>query len=158
MVQQLAADKIRHKRVFPADDHHLPQLVNHWEYSDEIASYFGAKPDLVRWFFRNPFKYVTCVRAYAVALCVCVWCECSCSRANGGPRWWTIISAPWSAHIYRVEEPKARDEAIANINRTWLPDHYSFNFFNKAMLAFDLWLVLNVVAVFCLLYVYLFLM
>lgn len=128
MLTQLAADKIRHKRVFPADDHHLPQLVNHWEYSDEIASYFGAKPDLVRWFFRNPFK------------------------------WWTIISAPWSAHIYRVEEPKARDEAIANINRTWLPDHYSFNFFNKAMLAFDLWLVLNVVGVFCLLYVYLFLM
>ena len=66
--QQLAADKIPHKRVFPADDHHLPQLVNHWEYSDEIASYFGAKPDLVRWFFRNPFKYVTCVRPYAVAL------------------------------------------------------------------------------------------
>jgi hypothetical protein len=57
-IAQLAADKIRHKRVFPADDHHLPQLVNHWEYSDEIASYFGAKPDLVRWFFRNPFKYV----------------------------------------------------------------------------------------------------
>jgi hypothetical protein len=70
-------------------------------------------------------------------------------------RWWTIISAPWSAHIYRVEEPKARDEAIKNIERTWLPDHYSYRFFNYTMLAFDLWLVLNVVGLLCLLYVYL---
>lgn len=32
-------------------------LVNYVrEYSDEIASYFGAKPNLVRWFFRNPFR------------------------------------------------------------------------------------------------------
>jgi hypothetical protein len=56
MLEQMEADKERHRRVFPADDHHLPQLVNHWEYSDEIAAYFGAKPDLVRWFFRNPFR------------------------------------------------------------------------------------------------------
>ncbi|ELR13200.1 Flavinbinding monooxygenase-like subfamily protein [Acanthamoeba castellanii str. Neff] len=122
MLAQMEADKIRHKRVFPADDHHLPQLVNHWEYSDEIASYFGAKPDLVRWFFRNPF------------------------------------SAPWSAHIYRVEEGgKVREEAIKNIERTWLPNHYSFNAFNKAMLAFDIYVALNVFGLFCLLYVYLFL-
>lgn len=57
VVIQLEEDKVEHKRLFPADDHHLPQLVNHWAYSDEIASYFGAKPNLVRWFFRNPFAY-----------------------------------------------------------------------------------------------------
>lgn len=56
---QLEMDKIKHKQIFPADDHHLPQLVNHWAYSDEIASYFGAKPNLMRWFFRNPFKYTS---------------------------------------------------------------------------------------------------
>lgn len=124
MVQQLAADQEKHKRVFPADHHHLPHLVNHWEYSDEIASYFGAKPNLVRWFFKNPF------------------------------RWWTIISAPWSGHIYRVEEPEACDEAIKNIERTYQPNHTGFNAFNKVMLAMDIYIAVHVFGVLCLLYVY----
>jgi len=124
MVKQMERDKERHKRIFPVDDSHLPQLVNHWEYSDEVASYFGAKPNLVRWFFRNPF------------------------------RWWTIIGAPWSAHIYRVDEPAAQEEAIKNIERTWLPYHHPFNVFSKIMIAFNIWLVLNVFGIFCLLYVY----
>lgn len=72
-------------------------------------------------------------------------------------RWWTIISAPWSAHIYRVEEPEARDEAIKNIEKTWLPYHYSFKAFNRTMLVVDIWLVANVLLALCLLYVYLFL-
>ena len=55
MLQIIEQDKIRHKRVFPQDDYSLPQLVNHWEYSDVIGAMFGAKPNLLRWFFRNPF-------------------------------------------------------------------------------------------------------
>jgi len=97
MKRIMAADRIRHKRVFPQDDYSLPQLVNHWEYSDEIGAMFGAKPNLVRWFFRNPFH------------------------------WWTIISAPWSAHIYVVEDEKKRGEALKNIRKTYLPGHFPFH-------------------------------
>jgi len=118
MVRLMAEDHIRHKRVFPQDDHSLPQLVNHWEYSDEIASYFGAKPRLVRWFFRNPFK------------------------------WWRIISAPWSAFIYRVEDPKTREQALKNIEKTWLPGHFSFHAMNNVILFMDFCLVAIVVGLF----------
>jgi len=118
MVKLMEADKIRHKRVFPQDDHSLPQLVNHWEYSDEIGAMFGAKPHLIRWFFRNPFK------------------------------WWTIISAPWSAHIYVMEDPKKRDQALKNIQKTYLPGHFPFHLFNHLMLIMDASIVLIVFAFF----------
>jgi len=111
MLEQVKRDKVTHSKIFIADHRSLPQLVNHWNYSDEIASYFGAKPDLVRWFFRNPF------------------------------RWWTIISAPWSAHIYRVEDPKTRELAIKHIEKTWLRNHYPFRFFNYTMLIMDIAIV-----------------
>jgi len=107
----MEADHIRHKRVFPQDDYSLPQLVNHWEYSDEIAAMFGAKPNLIRWFFRNPFK------------------------------WWRIISAPWSAFIYRVEDPKTRDQALKHIELTWLPKHFSFHAMNNVVLFMDFCIV-----------------
>jgi len=69
-------------------------------------------------------------------------------------RWWTIISAPWSGHIYRVEEPEACDEAIKNIERTYQPNHTGFNAFNKVMLAMDIYIAVHVFGVLCLLYVY----
>jgi len=118
MKEIMAADHKRHKRVFPQDDYSLPQLVNHWEYSDEIAAMFGAKPDLVRWFFRNPFT------------------------------WWKIISAPWSAFLYRVEDPKTRQAALKNIEITWLPNHFSFHAMNNVILFMDLCVVLIVFAFF----------
>jgi len=113
----MAKDREFHVKTFTQDDGSLPQLVNHWAYSDEIASYFGAKPDLLRWFFRSPMK------------------------------WWLIISAPWSAHIYRVEDPKTREQALKNIAKTWLPNHYPFRAFNYVMLAIDIFVVFFVVSV-----------
>jgi len=122
MIRILEADRLRHKRVFPQDDHSLPHLVNHWEYSDEIGAMFGAKPDLVRWFFRNPFK------------------------------WWMIISAPWSAFLYHVNDPKRRDEALKNIEKhTWLPNHFSFHAMNVVVLFMDLCLVCIALGVLCVL-------
>eukprot|EP01087_Luapelamoeba_hula_P012628 TRINITY_DN352_c0_g2_i1.p1 TRINITY_DN352_c0_g2~~TRINITY_DN352_c0_g2_i1.p1 ORF type:complete len:598 (+),score=102.41 TRINITY_DN352_c0_g2_i1:117-1796(+) len=115
MAEIVIADKVKHKRVFPQDDYSLPQLVNHWYYSDEIAELFDAKPKLVQWFFRNPFT------------------------------WWKIISAPWSAFLYRVEDPKTRDEALKNIEvHTWLPSHFSFHAMNNVILFMDLCVVLMV--------------
>ncbi len=52
--------------------------------------------------------------------------------------WWTIISAPWSAHIYRVEDPKTRKQALENIKKTWLKNHFPFRFFNYIMLMIDI--------------------
>jgi len=108
-LRQMEIDRARHRSIFVADTEHLPQLVNHWEYSDEIASYFGAKPNLVKWFFKNPFA------------------------------WWTIISAPWSAFIYRVEDGgESTKKALKNIaEHTWQKDHYPFVAFNWTMLTID---------------------
>lgn len=106
-----------HKRTFPQDDRSLPQLVNHWAYSDEIAGYMGVKPKYWKWFFRSPAK------------------------------WWLIISAPWSAHIYRVEDedPKSVEFALQNIGKTWLPNHYPFRAFNYVMLTIDIILLVAVI-------------
>ncbi|KAL6058255.1 Flavin-containing monooxygenase [Balamuthia mandrillaris] len=59
MMEIVEEDRVWHSKVFPQDHRSLPQLVNHWAYSDEIASYYGAKPNLIKWFFKNPYKLVS---------------------------------------------------------------------------------------------------
>ena len=54
--------------------------------------------------------------------------------------WWTIISAPWNAFIYRVEEGgETTKKALKNISEhAWQKDHYPFVAFNYTMLVIDI--------------------
>ncbi|KAL6048667.1 Flavin-containing monooxygenase, variant 2 [Balamuthia mandrillaris] len=59
MRKTIEEDTERHARVFPCDHATRPFLVNMWEYSDLISSYFGAKPQQLKWlFWRSPLAYV----------------------------------------------------------------------------------------------------
>ncbi|KAL6062181.1 Flavin-containing monooxygenase [Balamuthia mandrillaris] len=107
MKEQIKRDKERHKKLFPLHHEKLPHLVNHWEYHDQLAKYIGAKPRLTRWFLRNPLT------------------------------WWTLVSSPWCAFLYRSEDPNTRDEALQRVASVWEKGHFPFHIHNLMMLGLD---------------------
>lgn len=113
MMKAVQLDTERHRRLFPEDHVSRPTLVNQWEYSDEITSYFGAKPRKWWWLFHSPV------------------------------RWFKIVSSPWTGHLYMVEDSKTREKAFEHIDSTFDDnhDHFPFNGFNVVMLIMDFVLV-----------------
>ena len=58
MKESIEKDTARNQRLYPADHARLPTLVNHWEYADQIAKYFGAKPRHRSLYITSPIRLV----------------------------------------------------------------------------------------------------
>jgi hypothetical protein len=98
----------------------MTHLVNFFEYTDEIASFMHAKPNLLRCFLQSPI------------------------------RWWHLVTAPWTAFQYLVERTACDSMMLSNaeaeasaqlamqrVIRSKPSDHYAFHVFHLLVLLID---------------------
>eukprot|EP00005_Dracoamoeba_jomungandri_P012616 CAMPEP_0174263894 /NCGR_PEP_ID=MMETSP0439-20130205/20531_1 /TAXON_ID=0 /ORGANISM="Stereomyxa ramosa, Strain Chinc5" /LENGTH=349 /DNA_ID=CAMNT_0015349515 /DNA_START=520 /DNA_END=1566 /DNA_ORIENTATION=- len=102
-------ERLRHSRLYPVDHKKRPTLVNHWEYADDIAKMMHIKPRQGMWIKTSVFK------------------------------WWNIVTAPWSAFLYRLQDddPAQRHLAYQRVLGTWDTKHHVLISISRMMLVLD---------------------
>jgi cation diffusion facilitator CzcD-associated flavoprotein CzcO len=118
MLAAIEKDRKAHAKLYTADHERLPQLVNHWVYADDISKRFGAKPSQWTWLRRSPLK------------------------------WWSVVSCPWNAFLYRLNDPTTRSVALARIEETMAPYHFPRTILNGSVLFLDFLVLLAIFLVF----------
>jgi len=64
-----------------------------------------------------------------------------------------VISAPWSAFLYRLVDPQTREEAYQRVLSTWESNHFPFMATSRTMLVLDMISILLVILFMYLLFV-----
>lgn len=97
MVEEIGEMNREHHIIFPEDHKNRPNLVNHYEYTERIASFFGANPNLLKEYVQDPMNF------------------------------WQIMSRSWNPFQYLVVEDSQRKVAYQRINDEYPKNHAIFD-------------------------------